>query len=60
MQQLVKRLWTEEDGQGLVEYALMVLFVVVAMWVAVKNSDVDDKLQAAWEDIGNNLDNPIP
>jgi len=37
---LLRRLWQEEDGQGLVEYTLVVLMVTLVFWVAVKQTDV--------------------
>ena len=38
--QLLKRLMVEDDGQGLVEYALIVLLVVFVFWVTIKNTNI--------------------
>ena len=34
--ELLKRLVVEEEGQGLVEYSLIVLLVALVFWVAVR------------------------
>ena len=34
--ELLKRLMVEEDGQGLVEYTLIVVLVALVFWVAIK------------------------
>lgn len=49
--ELLKRLVIEEEGQGLVEYTLIVLLVALVFWVAVKGTGVDDALKNAWGDI---------
>ena len=33
--ELLQRLWVEEDGQGLVEYTLIVVLVALVFWVAI-------------------------
>jgi Flp pilus assembly pilin Flp len=53
-----KRLVIEEDGQGLVEYALIVLLVVFVFWVAIKNTDIGSQLANAWSSIGSCLADP--
>ncbi len=37
---MVKRFVVEEDGQGIVEYALIVGLVVLGIWVAVSTSNL--------------------
>ena len=49
--ELLKRLVVEEEGQGLVEYSLIVLLVALVFWVAVKGTGVDNALSGAWNDI---------
>jgi pilus assembly protein Flp/PilA len=49
--ELLKRLVVEEEGQGLVEYSLIVLLVALVFWVAVKTVGVDQALDAAWTNI---------
>ena len=39
--ELLKRLVVEEEGQGLVEYTLIVLLVALVFWVAVKGTNAD-------------------
>jgi Flp pilus assembly pilin Flp len=45
---LLQRLWVEEDGQGLVEYTLIVVLVALVFWVAIKNTDVGNQLASGW------------
>jgi len=45
---LLRRLWQEEDGQGLTEYTLVVLMVALVFWVAVKDSDMATYLVKIW------------
>ena len=33
--ELIKRLWKEEEGQGLIEYAILIGIIVVGVIVAV-------------------------
>jgi Flp pilus assembly pilin Flp len=49
--ELLKRLVVEEEGQGLVEYTLIVLLVALVFWVAVKGTNADQALTSAWESI---------
>jgi Flp pilus assembly pilin Flp len=56
--ELLKRLMVEEDGQGLVEYALIVLLVVFVFWVTIKNTNIGNQLSASWSNIGSCLANP--
>ena len=49
--ELLKRLVVEEEGQGLVEYTLIVLLVALVFWVAVKGTNADDALTNAWNNI---------
>ncbi len=45
--ELLKRLLVEEDGQGLVEYTLIVVLVALVFWVAIKKTDIGSGLAAA-------------
>ena len=49
--ELLKRLVVEEEGQGLVEYTLIVLLVALVFWVAVKGTNADQALTNAWTNI---------
>ena len=46
---MFKNFWSDESGQGMVEYALIVALIAVVAIVAVKaiGSKASDKLQAA-------------
>ena len=55
--ELLKRLVVEEEGQGLVEYTLIVLLVALVFWVAIKNTNVGTALSNSWTDITNELNN---
>ncbi|MCZ6622897.1 MAG: pilin protein [Deltaproteobacteria bacterium] len=54
--ELLKRLMTEEEGQGIVEYALIVALVVFIIWVAVKASGIGNKVSDVFVAVGNTLD----
>ena len=45
---LLESLWIEEDGQGLVEYTLIVILVALVFWVAIKNTNVGNQLASGW------------
>ena len=45
---LIKRLIKEDDGQGMVEYTLVVLLVALVFWVGVKGVDVGGHLAKGW------------
>jgi Flp pilus assembly pilin Flp len=49
--ELLKRLVVEEEGQGLVEYTLIVLLVALVFWVAIKGTNADQALTNAWTNI---------
>jgi len=48
---LLKRLLIEEDGQGLVEYTLIVVLVALVFWVAIKNTNIGDQLASGWSKV---------
>ncbi len=51
MRELFKRLLVEEDGQGLVEYTLIVVLVALVFWVAIKNTDIGNGLSSGWSKV---------
>jgi Flp pilus assembly pilin Flp len=57
--EFLKRLVVEEEGQGLVEYTLIVLLVALVFWVAIRNTNIGTALSSAWVDITNELNNPV-
>jgi Flp pilus assembly pilin Flp len=48
---LLKRLLLEEDGQGLVEYTLIVVLVALVFWVAIKNTNIGSGLASGWSKV---------
>jgi Flp pilus assembly pilin Flp len=56
---LLKRLCREEDGQGLVEYTLVVVIVVLVFWMGVRDVQVGDKLAQAWGRVLNCVTSPF-
>ena len=56
--ELLKRLLVEEDGQGLVEYTLIVVLVALVFWVAIKNTDVGNQLASGWSRVTACLGDP--
>ena len=48
---VIWRLCMEEDGQGLVEYSLVVLLVALVFWIGVKNTEVGESLGKAWQKV---------
>ena len=46
--ELLKRLIVEEEGQGLVEYTLLIGVLVLALWAAVNFSDVKNQISTLW------------
>jgi Flp pilus assembly pilin Flp len=49
----------EEQGQGLVEYTVIVLFVVLMVWLGVKYTNADDALAANWNTITGCVGSPL-
>ncbi|HWO40273.1 MAG TPA: Flp family type IVb pilin [Candidatus Eisenbacteria bacterium] len=56
--QLLKRLVAEEEGQGLVEYTLIVLLVALVFWVAIKGTNIGNELGNGWNKITNCVSDP--
>jgi Flp pilus assembly pilin Flp len=56
--ELLKRLVVEEEGQGLVEYTLIVLLVALVFWVAIKGTDIGTQLGDSWTSISDCLATP--
>jgi Flp pilus assembly pilin Flp len=56
--ELLKRLVVEEDGQGLVEYTLIVLLVALVFWVAIKSTNIGSALAQGWQNITACVGNP--
>lgn len=56
--ELLKRLVVEEEGQGLVEYTLIVLLVALVFWLGIKNTNIGDSLANAWTNVKSCVDTP--
>jgi len=48
---LLKRFVAEEDGQGLVEYTLVVVLVALVFWVAIKETNIGSQLASGWSKV---------
>ncbi len=56
---LMKKLLREEDGQGLVEYTLIVLVVALIFWTGVRNTDIGTSLTNGWSKISDCVFSPF-
>ena len=45
---LLKQLRYEEDGQGLVEYTLVVVLVALVFWMGIRETNVGNSLAIGW------------
>ena len=45
---LLKRLFLEEDGQGLMEYTFVVLLAALVFWLGVRDTNVGTTLTGLW------------
>jgi len=41
----------DNRGQGLVEYTLIVLLVALGFWVAIRQTDIGNKLASGWMNV---------
>ena len=57
--EFLKRLVVEEEGQGLVEYTLIVLLVALVFWVAVRTANVGGALSTSWGSVTSCLTSPF-
>ena len=55
---LLKRLVVEEEGQGLVEYTLIVLLVALVFWVGIRTTNIGAELTTSWSKVKNCLATP--
>ena len=55
---LFKRLLIEEEGQGLVEYTLIVVLVALVFWVAIKSTDIGSQLASGWSKVATCVGDP--
>ncbi len=55
---ILKRLMFDEDGQGVIEYTLMVGLVVLALWAAVFLFDIPAAIGNLWSSVSTALNDP--
>src|SRR5690349_10283656 len=48
----------KQKGQGLVEYTLIVLLVALGFWVAIKSTDIGNRLASGWSSVSACVDDP--
>ena len=53
--ELFNRLIVEEEGQGLVEYTLLIGVLVIALWIAVSYSGMVNKVSTLWGKVAGQL-----
>lgn len=55
---LVKRLWKEEEGQGMIEYVLIIALISIAAIVIMKS--VSGSINGVFEEVDNQLGAATP
>ena len=43
------------NGQGIVEYTLIVLLVAIVFWLGIRDTQFGQALQTAWNDVGGSI-----
>jgi Flp pilus assembly pilin Flp len=56
---LFQQLWHKEDGQGLVEYTLVVLLVALVFWMGIRETGVGNSLATGWSRVLNCVTAPF-
>lgn len=56
---LLKRLWLKEDGQGLVEYTLVMVLVALVLWLGVRDTQVANRLVEGWSRVVDCVTSPF-
>lgn len=46
--EILKRLWLEDDGQGMIEYTLVVVLVALVFWLGVRDTNISNQLANGW------------
>ena len=57
--ELFKRLYEEENGQGLVEYTFVVLLVALVFWMGVRDTNIGTSLANGWSRVQNCVSAPF-
>jgi pilus assembly protein Flp/PilA len=58
MTALLKKLWNEEEGQGMVEYGLILALVAVVVIAAL--TTMGDNLKSMFESVGDEIPTEVP
>ena len=56
---LPKKLIAGQRGQGLIEYALIMVLVCFVFWVSIKDTNIGTTLAGQWSKITDCLDAPM-
>ncbi len=56
---LMKRLLQEEDGQGLVEYTMVIMLVAMVFWLGVRDTNIAGHLVNAWTKVTTCVTSPF-
>jgi len=56
---LLKRLWLQEDGQGLVEYTFVVVLAALVVWLGIRDTQVADSLAKLWAKVFDCVTSPF-
>jgi len=56
--ELLKRLLNEEEGQGIVEYALIIGLVVFGIWLLVNQTGIGTAVTNVFTNVTSTLKNP--
>ena len=51
LSQLKKQLTSNNNGQGQVEYTILVVLVTLVFWLGIRDTNIGQSLQTAWQDI---------
>ncbi len=56
--EFLKKLISDEDGQGVVEYSLMIGLIVLGIWGAVSLLNIPGTVSSLWESVDAALSDP--
>ena len=53
--EMLKRLITEEEGQDVVEYTLMIGLVVLVLWIVINTTGIGASVSSIWTGVSSAL-----
>jgi len=53
------KVWRSKSGQGLVEYTLIVMLVVLVFWLAIKNTTAGTAMANIWTQVTTCVSSPF-